>query len=229
MKQAPVIRLHLYFATQNDRAVILRQGPSEVFRMILWHRDEDRFEDGQWLKQRLYTERCALSPDGRHFLYFTLDNRWNSEAGGSYTVISRPPWFTALALFPIGHTWGGGGFFIDNTTFVADGRDDIIGEATGLRRAFDSSRRWFDSQGDCLADRTKVDFPMPDGPPPIGRTRKSLAFPRDAYDTQGGRLYHRRGQDLTLIRDFTDMEFERIIAPYDTRAHDLPGQQGECE
>ena len=39
----------------------------------------------------------------------------------------------------------------------------------------------------------------------------------DQYDTLGGKLYRREGQELALIRDFTDMEFERIRAPYDWR------------
>ncbi len=37
------------------------------------------------------------------------------------------------------------------------------------------------------------------------------------YDTKGGKLYRRRGQELTPIRDFTGMEFEPIRAPYDWR------------
>ena len=39
----------------------------------------------------------------------------------------------------------------------------------------------------------------------------------DKYDTQGGKLYRRRGMELELIRDFTDMTFEPIRAPYDWR------------
>ena len=50
-----------------------------------------------------------------------------------------------------------------------------------------------------------------------------MAVPRggllDRYDTLGGKLYRRRGQELELIRDFADMRFEEIIAPYDWR-HD---------
>ena len=39
----------------------------------------------------------------------------------------------------------------------------------------------------------------------------------DRYDTQGGCLFRRVGGDMELIRDFTDMEFEHIRAPYDWR------------
>lgn len=35
---------------------------------------------------------------------------------GTWTAISRPPYFTALALWPLGDTWFGGGLFEDETT-----------------------------------------------------------------------------------------------------------------
>ena len=136
MTGKPVIRLHLFFARDNDRAVILRQGPSRTFRMILWYRDGDIFEDGQWLKHKVYAERCDLSPDGRHFIFFALNGDWGGRAQGAYTAISRPPWFTALALFPQGDTWAGGGVFLDNSLYVADGGHDIVGRDEGLVRLF---------------------------------------------------------------------------------------------
>jgi hypothetical protein len=33
-----------------------------------------------------------------------------------WTAISRPPYFTALALWPIGDSWDGGSYFVDNAT-----------------------------------------------------------------------------------------------------------------
>ena len=44
----------------------------------------------------------------------------------------------------------------------------------------------------------------------------------DQYDTMGGKLYRRQGLELELIRDFTDMEFEAVRAPYDDRVEDTP-------
>ena len=85
------VRLHLFFATENDRAVILRQGPSKQYRMILWDRGTDTFEDGQWIKQRIYLDWCDLSPDGEHFIYFTLSGKWSDKSEGAYSVISKPP------------------------------------------------------------------------------------------------------------------------------------------
>ena len=73
MSTTPSLRLHLFHARDTTRTVILRQGPTKTCRMILWDRDGDKFQDGQWLKQKVYVERCDLSPDGEHFIYFTLD------------------------------------------------------------------------------------------------------------------------------------------------------------
>ncbi|SHL54300.1 hypothetical protein SAMN05444414_11841 [Roseovarius marisflavi] len=203
MNMVPTIKLHLFFARDNSRAVILRQGPSKRYRMILWDRQTNRFEDGQWLDHKVYVERCNLSPDGKHFIYFALDGRWRSEGKGSYSAISRPPYFTALALFPQGHTWGGGGSFIDNAHYIVAGEGDIIGRASGLKRI-----REYD---DRLRQSEKAE-----------QTTPSDRFENDLYHTEQGRLYLRKAQELTLIRDFTDMAFTPIRAPYDWREADHP-------
>lgn len=214
----PVVRLHLFFATENDRALIIRQGPSKHYRMILWHRDTDTFEDGQWLKHKIYIDRCDLSPDGEHFIYFTLDGKWETETEGAFTAISRPPYFTALALMPEGSTWGGGGRFIDNHYFVADGGADIIGRDEGLFRIFrrepttQCPSGLFKADGACAKLGKLKAASVKDNSTPLSRTADI-----DRYDTLGGCLYRRRGEELELIRDFSDMEFESIRAPYDWR------------
>lgn len=229
MNTEPLIRLHLFFATENDRALILRQGPSRQFRMILWHRDTDRFEDGQWFSQKVYVERCSLSPDGRHFIYFALDGRWSSDARGSFTALSRPPYWTALALFPEGDTWGGGGVFLDDTHYWASGDTDIIGRDEGLSRVrlgepdkgCSTGIRLMNGRraplGRAVTKRLLAGSPPRD---PLTLFQRMAVPPGDAldrYDTQGGRLYRRNGFDLDLIRDFTEMEFQPIRAPYDWR------------
>ncbi len=228
----PVVRLHLYFAADAHLAVILRQGPTRQFRMILWNRETDDFEDGQWTKNKVYPDRCDLSPDGRHFLYFMLDGHWKSPGEGAYSAISKPPYWTALALFPEGNTWGGGGVFIDAQHALASGGDDVIGRAdditrvylqepgkgctTGLRTQSGQPARLEKATRDRILPLVgaKGVNPMRDwGPKPSDR-------PMDQYDTQGGKLYRRTGGDMTLIRDFTDMSFEPIRAPYDWRTDD---------
>lgn len=236
MTTAPMIRLHLFFAAENDRAVILRQGPAKHCRMILWHRDNDRFEDGQWLLHKVYVERCDLSPDGQHFLFFALDARWQSEAKGSYTAISRPPYWTALALYPQGDSWGGGGCFVDNAHVFASGGQDIIGRVEGVSRVefgkvTKDCRTGLRLQSgtrapiDRAATKRLLADPVPEALPEMYRR---LPVPRlhalDRYDTVGGKLYRRHGMELELIRDFTDMAFEPIRAPYDWRE---PGQDAD--
>lgn len=222
----PQVRLHLFFATENDRAVVMRQGPSRHFRLILWHRDDDRFDDGQWVIGKVYVERCAISPDGMHLVYFLLDGRWNSEARGAFTAISRPPHWTAVALFPKGNTWGGGGFFIDRTHVVADGDDDIIGRAD-LRRVTigepdadcATGVRLINGKRAPLSRATVKQVLAPPVPSDAaGIAERLMPPPSDAakdYATEGGKLFRRRGDQLELIRDFTDMTFSPVRAPYD--------------
>jgi hypothetical protein len=110
-------RLHVVLAREAPRAVIVRRGPSSWARIVLWHTDTDQFEGGQWLRGRIYAERCDLSPDGSLFLYFAAQRHKRSDGYlGTWTAISKPPYLTALALWPLGHSWGGGGLFIDNQT-----------------------------------------------------------------------------------------------------------------
>ncbi len=233
---APVVRLHLFFARASTLAVILRQGPTRHMRMILWDTRNDSFTDGQWTKQKVYVDRCAISPDGRHFLYFMLDGRWHTPAEGAYTAISRPPYWTALALFPEGSTWGGGGVFLDAAHFVADGGDDVIGRAEGLTRVYrrEPTHRCrtglqLGSGAPAPLERAVRDKLLELDPPyRLGdagldaQSQKTL----DRYDTQGGRLYRRTGGDIDLIRDFTEMAFEPVRAPYDWR--DLAEDGGEA-
>lgn len=233
-QQTPVVRLHLFFATENDAALIVRQGPTEQFRMIRWNRDTDTFEDGQWVKKKVYIDRCDLSPDGRHFIYFMLDGRWGSPGEGCYTAISRPPYWTAISLFPEGSTWGGGGVFLDNRHYYATGGEDIIGNDAGLARVklgepakgCTTGIRLSNGQRAPLDRDTTRRLLGDESAHSLRDIYQRMPVPRpgylDQYDTMGGKLYRRRGLDLELIRDFTDMEFEAIRAPYDDRPSEPP-------
>lgn len=50
-------------------------------------------------------------------IYFAMNGQWQSEARGSWTAISRAPYLKALAVFPKGDCWHGGGLFTGKTTY----------------------------------------------------------------------------------------------------------------
>jgi hypothetical protein len=108
-------RLFVLLARKAPRAVIFRRGPSAQVGLYLWHLDTDRIEPGQWLKGRIYERRCDLSPDGKHLVYFCA--QWRKPMQ-TWTAISRPPWLTALALWPKGDAWGGGGLWDDDASIA---------------------------------------------------------------------------------------------------------------
>lgn len=104
-------RLHVLLARDSDRAVVIRRGPSKQVCTILWDRNGDRFETGQWMRGRIYERRCDLSPDGEHMIYFAMNGHWKSATGGSWTGISRAPYLRAVVLLGKGDCWHGGGLF----------------------------------------------------------------------------------------------------------------------
>jgi hypothetical protein len=110
-------RVHAILARDAKTAVIIRRGPSRSVCTIGWDLRSDTFKLGQWLRGRIYERRCDISPDGKHFIYFTLNGKWDSETGGSHTVISKAPYLKAIGLWANGSGWNGGGLFMSNTTF----------------------------------------------------------------------------------------------------------------
>jgi hypothetical protein len=109
-------RLSVLLARSARVAVVLRRGPSKWVQLLKWHTDFDTFEAGQWFKGRIYDRRSDVSPDGSFFIYFAskFNQRTLVDARYTYawTAISRPPYFTALALWPKGDCWHGGGLFL---------------------------------------------------------------------------------------------------------------------
>jgi hypothetical protein len=111
-------RLFMLFAREAPTAVIFRRGPSDWVRLIRWNTDEDTVERGQWFHGRLYERRSDLSPDGSLLIYFAqkINGRTlkDKEYTYAWTAISKPPYLTALALWPKGDCWHGGGSFQTN-------------------------------------------------------------------------------------------------------------------
>lgn len=131
-------RLHVLLARNAPSGLVIRRGPSRQVALIGWDRDQDTFALGQWLRGRIYERRCDLSPDGRHFIYFAMNGRWNSSVKGSWTAISRAPYLKAVTLYAKGDCWNGGGLFKTNERYwLNDGLfpHTLQWQGDGLHRA----------------------------------------------------------------------------------------------
>ena len=116
-------RLHVLFARDAKIGLVIRRGPSKSVCTVLWDRKRDTFELGQWMRGRIYERRSDLSPDGKHFIYFAMNGRWESETKGSWTAISSVPYLKAIDLFAKGDDcWEGGGLFLSNHDFWLNDR-----------------------------------------------------------------------------------------------------------
>ena len=115
MSKPPVpCRLAVYLSRKTQVAAVLRRGPSNWVQLLQWDRATDAITPGQWFHGRVYERRCDLSPDGKLFVYFAAKHgRRPSDdgIGDTWTAISRPPYFTALALWANLGAWYGGGVF----------------------------------------------------------------------------------------------------------------------
>lgn len=129
-------RIHVLLARDAPVGVVIRRGPSKSVATMLWDRRTDQFKLGQWLRGRIYERRCDLSPDGEHLIYFAMNGKWESEAKGAWTAISRAPFLKALAMFPKGDCWHGGGLWTgDSIYWLNDGYGHIVmRDVRNLRR-----------------------------------------------------------------------------------------------
>jgi hypothetical protein len=131
-------RIYGLVARATRRAVLFRRGPSRRVRLLSWNLETDEIEAGQWLKARIYERRCDLSPNGGKLVYFAANFR---KPFYSWTAISKPPYFTALAFWPKGDCWGGGGLFDTERNLGLNhlfdvGRGPIAGDGTQAAAAF---------------------------------------------------------------------------------------------
>lgn len=233
MKKMPPCRLEILFAAEADKAVILRRGPTRHVRMIAWDTKNDTFVDGQWVKQRIYERKCSLSPDGMHFAYFAFSSapRAGAYVFGGFAAVSRVPYFTALGMIIEGSTWSHGGRFIDTIHVYCPflHSDDIAPLPEPLRWVWDplSYGVAYDERPP-PRDKVPEHFLLASGQrapidpaalkrflavwPPIPRTP---TLP-DWCAVERGCLYRVTDKDdFFLLRDFNDMEFEPIEAPYE--------------
>ncbi|HWB61547.1 MAG TPA: hypothetical protein VG733_18840 [Chthoniobacteraceae bacterium] len=115
-KTAP--RIWVILAREASFAAVFRRGPSGQVRLLKWNLRNDAFHGGQWFKGRIYERRCDLSPDGSLLIYFA--SKQSRQHLPTWTAISKPPYLTALAMWPKGDCWNGGGQFLTNHSIILD-------------------------------------------------------------------------------------------------------------
>lgn len=129
-------RLHVLLARDAKVGLVIRRGPSKSVCTVMWNRERNTFKLGQWMRGRIYERRCDLSPNGKHFIYFAMNGRWDSETKGAWTAISRVPYLKAIHLFAKGDCWHGGGLFLSDREFwMNDGQGHTeLKKSSQLRR-----------------------------------------------------------------------------------------------
>ena len=95
-------------AREAPVAVIFRRGPSRHTQLLTWNLETDEITPGQWIVGRVYTRRCDLSPDGKLLIGAFKKHPYFS---GAWTAISRPPYFSAIAVWCGTGAWNGGGLW----------------------------------------------------------------------------------------------------------------------
>jgi hypothetical protein len=114
--KAPALcRLQFLLARRAPIGVIFRRGPSQWVQIVKWDTKTDSFEPGQWFHGHIYAGRSDVSPDGSLLIYFASKFNKKTVSDKEYTcawtAIGKPPFLTALALWPKGDCWHGGGLF----------------------------------------------------------------------------------------------------------------------
>ncbi|MCH8977702.1 MAG: hypothetical protein IH945_00460 [Armatimonadetes bacterium] len=120
-------RIDGIIAAEAPVAVIFRRGPSKCVQMLRWDMETDEVTPGQWIKSRVYTRRCDLSPNGKYVVaaftnYGSQHAKRAKERYGlksweahGWTAVSRIPYFSAIGLWFLDSAWSGGGSWKGDT------------------------------------------------------------------------------------------------------------------
>lgn len=90
-------RLAVIVASKAPVAAVIRRGPTQWSQLVKWNLKTDEFEPGQWL--RGVVQYASLSPNGKHIgLCISVRRSRTPFEESQYSVVSRLPYFTALAI-----------------------------------------------------------------------------------------------------------------------------------
>lgn len=135
-----ICRLFLLVAREARVAIIFRHGPSKYTRLIRWDLASDSFEAGQWFKGSIYDRFADVSSRGDFLVYSASKHTGVPPA---WTAISRPPYFTALALWPQAESEHGGGLFETDYSLLLNqwAKEPALMEGFKLRKGMTVTRR----------------------------------------------------------------------------------------
>ncbi len=152
-----------------------------------------------------------MSPDGALFAYFATKYGGKKTRGVDYawTAVSKPPWLTALALWPQDDTWGGNTSFVNNKTLIIDCPHWVkLCCADCLPHGFTVLPRWI--------GKGAPEQSLPEVPVGIAHFHNGVGI------DQSGRGFHLlRGELLrgtTVIVDFKNMRPSPERSPTDARS-----------
>ena len=63
-----------------------------------------------------------------------MNGKWLSESKGSWTAISRSPYLKAIAMFPKGGCWNGGGLWTGKNTYWTNGGGSVLRDTAEVQR-----------------------------------------------------------------------------------------------
>ncbi|MEO8670475.1 MAG: hypothetical protein ABI411_04105 [Tahibacter sp.] len=144
----PSTKIRIRFASNGTRAVILREGPAKWTRMLCWDTRDDTIVPGQWIRSSI--PYFDVNSDATLILAFVQSYRRKPDYG-TWVALSRPPWFTASAVWQIGDSWGGHCRFIsDHHVYIEAGLRPVTLSQGALGRrmrwssdpAFQDRRVW---------------------------------------------------------------------------------------
>ncbi len=139
-------RLFVLIARQARVAAIFRHSAKNLTRLIRWDLQTDSFQPGQWFKGTIFDRFADLSPEGDFLVYYARKPGQQLTIP-AWTAVSRPPYFTALAMWPQARVDAGGGLFDAERTIRLNHRADDMALAKGfkLRKGMVVTRRAWDA------------------------------------------------------------------------------------
>lgn len=187
-------RLAVVVASQAPIAVVIRTGPKFWSQLIKWDLTSDSFEPGQWLIGTV--DHASLSPSGEHIaLGITgAKSRAKCHDDTQYTLVSRPPFFTALAICirPL---------LVNGIDFTSDGKLNWV----------EKDKVDFRAQNECPYEMVTIRpqyMPYPDSGPLTGSDYNRFlsndlgleAIKRDVY-VRDGKIFEGSEDDERVLFD----------------------------